>query len=323
VRRPAQQRIAAPGPDRGAPGEVEGGAREQDAAGARERGHARGDALRQPLDLERLGAPPHVGVAVLAQHDLAEVDARARAERNARLLPERMDAALVVEREAHGLDRPLEEQQEAVALVDLAPLVRAQELARGAVVSRKEVGRGLVPRSLHEARAGDQVADQQRADRRGRRGCHRGLAQADPAQGRVSPRGAGPTRGGAGGRVWSRREPPRGAGRKQRTSGKTVLFIALGACVLPFVASWVRLLRRGADARPPRPDARGAGVGFVTNFFDTLGIGSFATTTSVWKFLGSIDDRVIPGTLNVGHALPTVAQAVIYIALIEVELTSG
>jgi uncharacterized membrane protein YfcA len=103
-------------------------------------------------------------------------------------------------------------------------------------------------------------------------------------------------------------------------SGKTILFLALGACVLPFVVGWVRLVRGRAAAGAARPDARGAGVGFVTNFFDTLGIGSFATTTSIWKLLGSIDDRVIPGTLNVGHALPTVAQAFIYIALIEVDL---
>ena len=33
-----------------------------------------------------------------------------------------------------------------------------------------------------------------------------------------------------------------------------------------------------------------------------------------------VDDRLIPGTLNVGHALPTLAQAFIYITLIEVDV---
>lgn len=62
-----------------------------------------------------------------------------------------------------------------------------------------------------------------------------------------------------------------------------------------------------------------SGIGFVTNFFDTLGIGSFAPTTSFYKFTKMVDDRVIPGTLNVGHCLPVVAQALIFITVVEVD----
>ena len=50
-------------------------------------------------------------------------------------------------------------------------------------------------------------------------------------------------------------------------------------------------------------------IGFLTNFFDTLGIGSFAPTTSMFKLNGLVPDEKIPGTLNVGHALPTIVQA--------------
>jgi len=60
------------------------------------------------------------------------------------------------------------------------------------------------------------------------------------------------------------------------------------------------------------------GIGFVTNFFDTLGIGSFAPTTSFYKLTNMVEDRVIPGTLNVGHCLPVVVQALIFITLVEV-----
>lgn len=60
------------------------------------------------------------------------------------------------------------------------------------------------------------------------------------------------------------------------------------------------------------------GIGFVTNFFDTLGIGSFAPTTSFYKFAKLVDDRVIPGTLNAGHCLPVVAQALIFITVVQV-----
>jgi uncharacterized membrane protein YfcA len=60
------------------------------------------------------------------------------------------------------------------------------------------------------------------------------------------------------------------------------------------------------------------GIGFLTDFLDTLGIGSFAVTTSFYKFFKLVDDRVIPGTLNVGHCLPTVTEALIFIMVVEV-----
>jgi uncharacterized membrane protein YfcA len=58
----------------------------------------------------------------------------------------------------------------------------------------------------------------------------------------------------------------------------------------------------------------------VTNFFDTLGIGSFATTTAIYRFLNTVPDRFIPGTLNVGHTLPTVVQAIIYTKKVQVDI---
>jgi uncharacterized membrane protein YfcA len=67
------------------------------------------------------------------------------------------------------------------------------------------------------------------------------------------------------------------------------------------------------------PTFLGVVVGFVTNFFDTLGIGSFAPTTSLFKFFRMAPDEKIPGTLNVGHALPTVTEALIYITVIGVD----
>jgi uncharacterized membrane protein YfcA len=58
----------------------------------------------------------------------------------------------------------------------------------------------------------------------------------------------------------------------------------------------------------------------VTNFFDTLGIGSFAPTTAIFKLTGLVRDERIPGTLNVGHTLPTLAQAVLFIAAVDVDI---
>ncbi len=61
------------------------------------------------------------------------------------------------------------------------------------------------------------------------------------------------------------------------------------------------------------------GVGFVTNFFDTLGIGSFATTTALFKFFNLTEDRTIPGTLNVACTIPVVVEALIFITVIKAE----
>jgi uncharacterized membrane protein YfcA len=63
-------------------------------------------------------------------------------------------------------------------------------------------------------------------------------------------------------------------------------------------------------------------IGFVTNFFDTLGIGSYATSTAMFRAWNVVRDELIPGTLNVGHTLPTIIQALIYITIVEVEFAT-
>ncbi len=71
-----------------------------------------------------------------------------------------------------------------------------------------------------------------------------------------------------------------------------------------------------------RPSWLELAIGFVTNFFDTLGIGSFATTTAAFKARRLVADEQIPGTLNVGHTIPTWAEAAIYITVVRVELVT-
>jgi uncharacterized membrane protein YfcA len=68
-----------------------------------------------------------------------------------------------------------------------------------------------------------------------------------------------------------------------------------------------------------RPWSGLLGAGLVTNFFDTLGIGSFAPQTSIFKFFKLVDDRIIPGTMNVGNTIPTVTQAFIFMAAVKVD----
>jgi uncharacterized membrane protein YfcA len=105
-------------------------------------------------------------------------------------------------------------------------------------------------------------------------------------------------------------------------TAKVVLFAALGVVTLVFIAAWARAVRRARPEGGLAPTPLELVLGFVTNFFDTLGIGSFASTTSVFKLRRMVPDEKIPGTLNVGHALPTVAQALIFIAIVNVGMAT-
>jgi uncharacterized membrane protein YfcA len=98
---------------------------------------------------------------------------------------------------------------------------------------------------------------------------------------------------------------------------KILLLATLLAISAAFVLFWITQERRRAHPRPLLT-AWHTVVGFVTDFLDTLGIGSFATTTTIYRLWRLVPDQHIPGTLNVGHALPTVVQALIYITIVEV-----
>jgi uncharacterized membrane protein YfcA len=109
-------------------------------------------------------------------------------------------------------------------------------------------------------------------------------------------------------------------------NAKLVLFVALALATLYYLVA----LARGAAAAAAtdagtgrvtstKPSGEGVATGFVANFFDTLGIGSFATTTAIFRHWKLVRDERIPGTLNVGHTLPTIAQAFIFTTLVPVE----
>jgi uncharacterized membrane protein YfcA len=103
-------------------------------------------------------------------------------------------------------------------------------------------------------------------------------------------------------------------------TGTWILLSLLSALTLWYIARWYLIERARRHAARRWPDAIDTATGFAANFFDTLGIGSFAPTTAIFKFRRRIADEDIPGTLNVGHALPTVTQALIFIAAVDVEL---
>lgn len=106
---------------------------------------------------------------------------------------------------------------------------------------------------------------------------------------------------------------------------RVTLLVILGVLGLGFVTVWLRAAR-AAVAGPATeagklPTPLQIAIGAVTNFFDTLGIGSFATTTTAYKLLRVVPDEKIVGTMVVGHAIPVVVQAFIFLVAVQVDPT--
>ena len=97
---------------------------------------------------------------------------------------------------------------------------------------------------------------------------------------------------------------------------KTLLILALAGFTVFFVVTLAAAVKKN---RGETPSLLQTAIGFVTNFFDTLGIGSFAPTTAIFKLKKLVPDELIPGTLNVGHTLPTITQAFLFITAVGVE----
>ena len=91
------------------------------------------------------------------------------------------------------------------------------------------------------------------------------------------------------------------------------LLVTLGLATLAYAAV---LAKAAVAARSSGIRAEAVLVGAVTNFFDTLGIGSFAPTMAWFKIRRLVPDGLIPSTMLVGHTLPTMAQAVIFLILL-------
>mgnify|MGYP000876641144 FL=1 len=99
----------------------------------------------------------------------------------------------------------------------------------------------------------------------------------------------------------------------------TILFSVLGCICLLYLIYFIRDFIKHKDNLEDNSWWKLSLIGFVTNFFDVLGIGSFATGASALRIFKQSNDRVIPGTLNVGYAIPVMLEALIFIKVIEVE----
>src|SRR2546425_12964788 len=86
---------------------------------------------------------------------------------------------------------------------------------------------------------------------------------------------------------------------------KGFLFAGLGIVLVVYLITLVR----GGVVRPTWFQQL---VGFVTAFFDTLGIGSFPATTAIYKFKKKVPGKVVPRPRNVRHTPPTQTPAFLH-----------
>jgi uncharacterized membrane protein YfcA len=96
------------------------------------------------------------------------------------------------------------------------------------------------------------------------------------------------------------------------------MLIAIIATLALAILVNVSFLIRSAIARRAKPTLETIGLGAVVNFFDTLGIGSFAPTAAWLKFRKLVPDRLIPPTMLVGLTPPVMAESVIFLILLGV-----
>jgi uncharacterized membrane protein YfcA len=96
------------------------------------------------------------------------------------------------------------------------------------------------------------------------------------------------------------------------------MLIALLVPLVLAILTYSVVLARAAIAQKIRPDAEALGLGAVVNFFDTLGIGSFAPTAAWFKFRKMVPDRLIPPTMVAGLTPPVMVESIIFLILLGV-----
>ena len=95
-----------------------------------------------------------------------------------------------------------------------------------------------------------------------------------------------------------------------------ILILLVAALAIAGLGLSVYLLSAAARSGQLLPKAEALALGAVTNFFDTLGIGSFAPTIAWLRFRRLVDDRLIPLTMLSGYTIPAILQGVIFLLLL-------
>ena len=100
-------------------------------------------------------------------------------------------------------------------------------------------------------------------------------------------------------------------------AARVLLYVALVLLNVASIAVWISTAKRRHFHE--RPSSADVAIGFVTNFLDTLGIGSYAQITALFKLRGRPADELIPGTLNVGSTVPAFLGTLVFVIAVTVD----
>ena len=83
---------------------------------------------------------------------------------------------------------------------------------------------------------------------------------------------------------------------------------------------FIGIIREAAKTNQLVPKPEALALGAVTNFFDTLGIGSFAPTIAWFRFRKMVPDKLMPLTMFIGYTIPAILQGVIFLIILGVKV---
>lgn len=90
--------------------------------------------------------------------------------------------------------------------------------------------------------------------------------------------------------------------------------------MLYFIVEFVKDLVKNKEDLGDSNPILGFFIGFITDFLDTLGIGSFVMTILFSRLTGFVkNDKLLPGTLNIGHTIPVLIEALLFISVVKVD----
>lgn len=99
-----------------------------------------------------------------------------------------------------------------------------------------------------------------------------------------------------------------------------IVTLIVGTLSVVWLAYAAHLLRAAIVSGQLGIRMEGVLLGGITNFFDTLGIGSFAPSIAWMRLRKLIPDRLIPMNMLAGYILPALLQGIIFMLLLGVQV---
>ena len=91
-----------------------------------------------------------------------------------------------------------------------------------------------------------------------------------------------------------------------------LLFLLVAGLSIGATGLFIGIVREARKTNQLVPKGEALALGAVTNFFDTLGIGSFAPTIAWFRFRKMVPDKLMPLTMFIGYTIPAILQGVIF-----------